>query len=245
MKPELEKYPELHFEDLPLELHLLLDEAPVTNRDDAGLHELTFMGLAHVVRPRDFIEWLIVRDMADHRCEITWARRLMAGFVRRVRKDYKGMRVVELCKPCEEELKKLNDTVRADLAMQIGQLKGDPETVNKEAERLQAEAKARYLESAREIRLKAQKDWDRVQSAIDEELTDVDFFEDWIEPYEQLSNLVQRAEQKFDNDLCRLEEYRHGLGESLHKSLHEIIDAQEGVADSSAISAAALSCAGK
>jgi hypothetical protein len=227
MKPKLKKYPELDFDcALPAELHLLLDPPPVTNRDDADSHELIFMGLAHVVKPRDFIEWLIVRDMADHRYEITWGRRLMAGFVRRVRKNYKVMQVVELFEPYEDELKKLNDTVRADLEKQIGQLKGEPAKVKADTERLQAEAKARCLEYDKEVRLKAQKEWGPVQRAIDQELTDVDFFQDWIGPYEQLSNLVQRAEQKFDNDLRRLDEYRHGLGESLRKSLREIIDAE-------------------
>ena len=61
----MEKYPELDFDShLPPELHILLDAPPVTNGDDAALHELSFMGLAHVVKPHDFIEWLIVRDMA-------------------------------------------------------------------------------------------------------------------------------------------------------------------------------------
>jgi hypothetical protein len=227
MKPKLKKYAELNFDcDLPVELHLLLDPPPVTTNDDADSHELIFMGLAHVVKPRDFIEWLIVRDMADHRYEITWGRRLMAGFIRRARKNFKAMHVVELLKPYGDELKKLNDTVRADLEKQIGQLKGEPAKVKADTERLQAEAKARCLEYDKEVRLKAQAEWAPMQRAIDEELKDVDFFPDWIGPYEQLSNLVQRAEQKFDNDLRRLDEYRHGLGESLRKSLREIIDAE-------------------
>jgi len=226
MKPKLKKYPELDFEDLRTMVHLLLDDPPVTNPDDASLHELAFMGLAHAVKPLDFIEWLIVRDMADHRSEITWGRRLMAGFVRRARKNYKVMQVVELFKPYEDELKKLNDTVRADFKKQIGQLKGEPAKVKADTERLQAEAKARCVEYEKEVRLKAQKEWAPVQRAIDEELKDVDFFADWIGPFEQLSNFVQRAEQKFDNDLRRLDEYRHGLGESLRKSLRQIIDAE-------------------
>jgi hypothetical protein len=226
MKPKPKNYPELEFDDLPTELHILLDDPPVTNRDDAALHELTFMGLAHAVKPRDFIEWLILRDMADHRYEIAWGRRLMAGFVRHARKNYKVKEIVELWNPYEEKLKKLNDTIRADLAKQIGQLKGEPEKVKTDTERLQAEAKARCLESDKEVRLKAQKEWAPVQRAIDEELTDADFFKDWIGPYEHLLNLVQRAEQKFDNDLRRLDEYRHGLGESLRKSAREIIDAE-------------------
>jgi hypothetical protein len=82
-------YPELQFDpEIPPELHLLLDPPPVLDKDDAELHQLTFMGFAHVVQPRDFIEWIYVRDAADHRCEITWLRRLKTRLVRRPRKYF-------------------------------------------------------------------------------------------------------------------------------------------------------------
>jgi hypothetical protein len=227
MKPKLKKYPELDFDsDLPAELDVLLDTPPVTNRDDANLHELIFMGLAHVVKPRDFIEWLIVRDMADHRYEITWGRRLMSGVVRRVTEDYILVRQVEACKPYKDEVKKLNAEVRADLAKQISQLKGEPEKIKADTARLRAEAKTHLESAGGKLRQKAHKEADHQKRSINNALEDVDFLEYWISPYEQLSGLVQRAEQKFDNDLRRLDEYRHGLGESLRKSIREVIDVE-------------------
>ena len=110
------KYPELDFDShLPPELHILLDAPPVTNGDDAALHELSFMGLAHVVKPHDFIEWLIVRDMADHRHEITWGRRLMSGIVRRARKNFIAVNQHEAYETYDDEVKKLEAEVIADL----------------------------------------------------------------------------------------------------------------------------------
>src|SRR5258708_37626599 len=82
------RYPELDFSEIPPKLDVLLDPPPVLGKDAAESHQLTFMGFAHVVQPRDFIEWIYVRDAADHRCEVTWLRRLKTRIVRRPRKNF-------------------------------------------------------------------------------------------------------------------------------------------------------------
>jgi hypothetical protein len=132
----------------------------------------------------------------------------------------------ELWQTHDDEVKKLNVEVQADLTKQISQLKGDPEKIKADTERLQAEAKTRLKSAEDKLGQKTLEQAKKQVDLINKAFKDVDFFEDWAGPYEQLSELAQRAEQKFENDLRRLDEYRHGLGESLRKSIRETIDVE-------------------
>jgi hypothetical protein len=140
-------YPELHFDpEIPPELDVLLDPPPVLDKDDAESHQLTFMGFAHVVQPRDFVEWIYVRDAADHRYEVTWLRRLKTRIVRRPRKYFEIDLFHGIFSSRDAEIKKVEDRTKADLSTKIKQLRGEPDKVKAETEKLEAAAKA-HLEA--------------------------------------------------------------------------------------------------
>jgi hypothetical protein len=220
-------YPELHFDPgIPPELDVLLDPPPVLDKDAAESHQLTFMGFAHVVQPRDFIEWMYVRDAADHRCEVTWLRRLKTRIVRRPRKNYEVGLLHEIFSSCDAEIKKTEDGIKADLATKIRQLRGEPGKVKAETEKLELAAKRDIEAAIDKLQWEAWQKMEAQKRAINSELQEADFFEQWFESYEQVDDLLRRAEQEFENDLRRIDEHRQGLGARLRKAASEMIDGE-------------------
>jgi hypothetical protein len=220
-------YPELQFDaEIPPELHLLLDSPPVLDKDDAELHQLTFMGFAHVVQPRDFIEWIYVRDAADHRCEITWLRRLKTRLVRRPRKYFEIDLFHGIFSSCEAEIKKMEDRTKADLSTKIKQLRGEPDKVKAETEKLEVAAKAHLEAAIDKLQREAWQKMEAQKRAIKGDLQEADFFEQWFELYKQVDDHLRRVEQEFENDFRRLDEHRQGLGARLRKAANEMIDGE-------------------
>jgi len=220
-------YPELHFDpEIPPELDALLDPPPVLDKDDAESHQLTFMGFAHVVQPRDFIEWIYVRDAADHRYEVTWLRRLKTRLVRRPRKYFEIDLFHGIFSSCEAEIKKVEDRTKADLSTKIKQLRGAPDKVKAETEKLEATAKAHLDAATDKLHREACQKMEAQKRTIKGDLQEADFFEQWFESYVQVDDLLRRAEQAFENDLRRLDEHRQGLGARLRKAANEMIDGE-------------------
>jgi len=220
-------YPELHFDPgIPPELHVLLDPPPVLDRDDAESHQLTFMGFAHVVQPRDFIEWVYVRDAADHRCEITWLRRLKTRLVRRPRKYFEIDLFHGIFSSCEAEIKKMEDRTKADLATKIKQLRGEADKVKAETEKLEVAAKAHLEAATDKLQREAWQKMEAQKRTIKVDLQEADFFEQWFESYKQVDDHLRGVEQEFENDLRRLDEHRQGLGARLRKAANEMIDGE-------------------
>jgi hypothetical protein len=58
---------------------------------------------------------------------------------------------------------------------------------------------------------------------IESEINDADSLNAWIGPYEQAEERLQIAEQKFEDTLRRLDEYKHGMGERLRKVSNAIL----------------------
>src|SRR5262252_4583750 len=220
-------YPELHFDlEIPPELDVLLDPPPVLDKDAAESHQLTFMGFAHVVQPRDFIEWIYVRDAADHRYEVTWLRRLKTRLVRRPRKYFEIDLFHGIFSSCEAEIKKVEDRTKADLSTKIKQLRGAPDKVKAETEKLEATAKAHLDAATDKLHREACQKMEAQKRTIKSDLQEADFFEQWFELYVQVDDLLRRAEQAFENDLRRLDEHRQGLGARLRKAANEMIDGE-------------------
>jgi hypothetical protein len=220
-------YPELQFDpEIPPELHLLLDPPPVLDKDDAELHQLTFMGFAHVVQPRDFIEWIYVRDAADHRYEITWLRRLKTRIVRRSRKYFEIDLFHGIFSPCEAEIKKMEDRTKADLSTKIRQLRGEPDKVRAETEKLELAAKGQLEAATDKLQREAWQKMEAQKRAIKGDLTEADFFEQWFELYKQVDDHLRGVEQEFENDFRRLDEHRQGLGARLREAANEMIDGE-------------------
>jgi len=60
---------------IPPEIRDLLGPAPVLSIEDANRYERALDRFAQCVQPRDAIEWMLVRDLADERWEIERLRR--------------------------------------------------------------------------------------------------------------------------------------------------------------------------
>jgi hypothetical protein len=220
-------YPELQFDpEIPPELDVLLDSPPVLDKDDAELYQLTFMGFAHVVQPRDFIEWIYIRDAADHRYEITWLRRLKTRIVRRSRKYFEIDLFHGIFSSCDAEIKKMEDRTKADLSTKIRQLRGEPDKVRAETEKLEVAAKGQLEAATDKLQREAWQKMEAQKRAIKGDLTEADFFEQWFELYKQVDDHLRRVEQEFENDLRRLDEHRQGLGARLRKAANEMFDGE-------------------
>jgi len=95
-----------------------------------------------------------------------------------------------------------------------------------ETEKLEVAAKGDLEAVTDKLQLEA---WQKVKAqkrAINSDLQEADFFEQWFELYKQVDDLLRRAEQEFENDLRRLDEHRQGLGARLRKAANEMIDGE-------------------
>jgi hypothetical protein len=220
-----DKYKGLQFDTrIPTEITVLFDPPPVLDDDAASRYSLIFMGFAHVVQPQDFIEWMFVRDLADHGCEISWLRQLRVSMIVRVKGDFMAAQHQELWPPCEAEINKLEDRINSDLSDKIRQLGCEPHKLKAETKKLVMEAQGRL--NAETSKLKPVKELEELLRLINRQFKAVDLYEAWIEPYERVGKLLQIAEQKFENALRRIDEYKHGLGKRLRKAADEIIEGE-------------------
>jgi len=127
---------------------------------------------------------------------------------------------------CDAEINKMEEGIKADLSTTIRQLRGDPDKIKAETEKLQVAAKGRLEAAIDKLQYEA---WDKMKAqerAINSELQEADFFEEWFELYKQVDDLLRRAEQEFENDLRRIDEHRQGLGARLRNAAIEMIDGE-------------------
>jgi hypothetical protein len=60
---------------------------------------------------------------------------------------------------------------------------------------------------------------------VENDVTDSGTFDQWIVPYEQVSDRIAVLDQEFEKQLDEFDQYRHGgLGERLRKAANEIIE---------------------
>ena len=66
---------------VPAEIRALLGESPLLATEDPNRYYALLAKLALEVKPRDFVEWLWVKDIADLTWEIIRLRRIKAAYV--------------------------------------------------------------------------------------------------------------------------------------------------------------------
>jgi hypothetical protein len=210
----------------PIEILAIFGPAPVLTDEARTTHALMFRTFAQTIKPRDFIEWTYVRDCTDHRCEISWLRKLKVAIVQKPKKFFLAEEGNKLCSDCDVEVGKFRQKGTAELASKIKELKGAPDHIKAETERLEAEAK-------RDIEIETNKTEHETHKKIKEwklfiksEVHEADLFGQWIGSYEQVDKRLQETEQKFECTLQHIDQYRHGLGERLRKAANEIIEGE-------------------
>jgi hypothetical protein len=210
----------------PIEILAILGPAPVLTDKARMTHALMFRRFARTIKPRDFIEWTYVRDCTDYGCEISWLRTLKIAIVQRPKKLFSAAQSKELLSACEVEVGKFRQKRTAELASKIYELKGTPDHIKAETERLDAEAKRDIGIETDKMELATFKKIDESELVIKTGINEADLFGDWIGDYEQVEKRLQEAEQKFENALQHIDQYRHGLGERLRKAANEVIEGE-------------------
>jgi hypothetical protein len=120
----------------------------------------------------------------------------------------------------------MEDRTKADLSTKIKQLRGEPDKVKAETEKLEVAAKAHLEAATDKLQREAWQKMEAQKRAIKGDLQEADFFEQWFELYKQVDDHLRRVEQEFENDFRRLDEHRQGLGARLRKAANEMIDGE-------------------
>jgi hypothetical protein len=214
--------------ECPVEIRVALGKAPVFTTKELRQHELMFKTFAQLVKPRDFVEWIFVRECADNRVEALRLKRLNIRLVQTPLINHLTVCCRELASADKVKIEKLREKRSAELASKIKELKGTSAQVEAETARLQAEANEKFRLEIEEIKFENHKRFKEQQEPIiKEELTDADFFDEWIGPYERVSKRIAILDENFASLLEQLDQWRHGgLGERLRKAASDIIEGE-------------------
>jgi hypothetical protein len=198
---------------VPAEIWELLGPPPVLSTEDTNKYEKALLGFAQCVRPKDFIEWMWVRDLADERLEIQ-------------RQRVFKIRLVE-----EAHKAKLTRTTAVTEARLVSEVWGLCVTARSVLSPNPLKTK---LKAEREKKLQA--DIDKLVAESEKKLallnklpTDADYasaLKDWIVFYEQADKLQSTAQKRFDAILEQLDRHREGLGRRLRQVSDDIIDGE-------------------
>jgi len=181
----------------------LFGPAPVLSTESIEDYNAILSFCMKNVRPKDFIERLLVRDVVD----ASWEIRRYVGHKRLgIERQYR-IRIEYLARRAKEEA-------------------GKPQ-----AYRQQKDAKELHTELERvyELEFVAHKSIDDVTNIIKREPADLDHaraLEEGIELHERLDRLLNAAVARRDNALAQIERYRNGLGHDLRRVSDVIIDAE-------------------
>jgi hypothetical protein len=202
----------------PADILVLLNVTPFPAPFD-WLHRIVLRRFAELVKPRDGIEWIRVKDAADAHCEAQWLQKLKFQAANRPLKDHIAARGGALSDACEAKISKLREQRDGELLNKTSQLRGTPEYVKAETARLEAEMQAELAAEIDKIELETFKEITKLESVCEEEMTAADFVEQWMGWYEKIDERIQIAERRFNDALAHLDQYRHGgLGERLRKA---------------------------
>jgi hypothetical protein len=201
----------------------LFGNPPVLTEGEAQMHDGIFELFDQTVKPRDFIESAYVRDLADHRIEIQRFRRLKMRLVEWAHNRQLQLNAKRIGELCVVEIQNARASGAVKLAAKIKNLKGEPDEIKAETERLEAESKVAIQAQIDKIRAETLKKAEENETAVEE--AEPILFDAWIGSYERADRCLIAAEKKFKETLRDLEDYRNGLGELLRQAEADIVDA--------------------
>jgi hypothetical protein len=211
----------------PADIQVYLGSVLLPTKKAQLLYEWLFESFAKLFKPCDVIEWLCVKDLAYNRSERAWLNDTNAALVQRPRKNYICERSHSLYLAGDAESNKLCQRRAAELAGKIKELKGAPDHIKAETERLQAESK-RDLEI--EIDKTVRETYNKVKEmklVIDNDASDVDSLPTWYGSYVQVSERIAVLDKEYTKLLDDYDQYRHGgFHERLRNPAKEIIEGE-------------------
>jgi hypothetical protein len=219
---EMEKKTPAALSDLiPADVLELLGPPPLLSTEDARLYYAMLANFAQAIQPADFITWLLVKDLADHRVEIARYRRFKSGIIQHA--ALKDMRIEcsrwrehatyvtsRLKREAEEEKQIL--TKSGKTAFEIEQLNQDIDNkLNAEIAKSDAEAQSAIQ---------------RLSSTPATEADFVGLFSGWAKEHEWIDNHIHAAEQRFTASLEELDRHVRGLGQFFREEWDKIIEGE-------------------
>lgn len=210
---------------IPAEVLELFGPLPTITATEQKIYTAILQSFAQIVQPRDLIESMLVRDLADAQLEVQRYGQLAANIVRQARRErldsFTQQVRMALSRTSEQERKE----AQAQLEHEISRLKGSPQEIEARTARLKDEYKKLLDTTISDIDHQVQrrvKDLEQRLASGDE---DAAILARWIEPYERMARLRSAAKMQFDRALEALDDYRSGLGERLRASM-EVIDGE-------------------
>src|SRR5262245_32372704 len=198
---------------MPPQIRDLLGPAPVLSTEDPKRYERILNNFARCVQPRDFIEWMWVRDLADERWEIERLRRFKHQFVEELYRVHVAQRTEFTKAAFSVEVLGLCSSARGELSGE----KFEPAVKAEREQQLNADIKNLKNETAKKL------------AEMNKAPTSADFArvaQEWLLLYERIEKLQRAAEYAFNGVLEQIERYREGLGPRLRKACDEIIEGE-------------------
>ena len=221
---------------IPAEILELLGPPPTITAAEHKIYTAILQSFAQLVQPRDLIEWMLVRDLADAQLEVQRYAQLEANIIRQARRDRLGAFTqqvrADLSMISEQERKE----TQAQLEHEISQLKGSPQEIEAGKARLKGEYQKLFDIKVSDFDHQLQRRVKELEQRLASGDEDAALLARWIEPHERMVRLKAAARMQFDRALEALDDYRSGLGESLRMTA-EVIDGEFEEAASSQVPA--------
>ena len=201
----------------PAEYEALFGPPPLYKAEDETNYNANLCALEQDVNPRDHVERIYVRDLADHVYEIQWWRRLRNLLIRQVHK--------------EEFRRRANEVVHAAHVRKDGLRGGDfgsffrPKDVPDPNQRT-PEAEAALNAEIKKIDSETESVLAELRQAECQPPDEAALFRNWIALSDLVEKRVTVAEEKLSMTLAQLEAHRDGLGPLLRRATETIIDAE-------------------
>jgi hypothetical protein len=207
--------------NIPAEYKRLFGPPPLYKVEDETYYNATLCGFDQDVNPRDHVEKILVRDLADQAYEIQWWRRLRNRVMRQVHKEEFRRRAGDVVHAADIRKRSLRGS--DDFASFFGTKQvPDPNqrtpeaeaTLNAEIQKIDAETEATLAE---------------LRQAEHGPIDEAALFRNWIPLHDLIEKRLTVAEEKFAMALTQLEQHRDGLGQLLRRVAETIIDIEPAV----------------
>jgi tellurite resistance protein len=212
--------------NIPDEIEELFGDPPVLTLGELVMHEAIVLRYAKAVKPRDFVEWCFVRDLTDHRVESQRFRRLKARLELQAHTDKLQEQANAITHSGIQRIRNVREAGAAELADKIKQLRGEPDEIKAETEKLKTESEKNLKTQCDAIQTDARKQAEENERAFSVEESSAAEFAKWIGKYQEADRCLIAAERKYKETLRDIEDYRRGLGELLRQADDQIIDGE-------------------
>jgi hypothetical protein len=194
----------------------------VLTSEDLRNHNSILCGLYLTIEPQDFIELVLISDLAYYIQKAQGLRRLKVNVIRQANKEKFERLESELVLEAKDRKEKLQKESALD-SLLVDRRQGS----NRDAH-----AQTKLAIEFEKIDTETNKKSAELQKAKDGPIDEAASFDQWIDRVERIDKELAMAQQNIRITLKLLDEHRTGLGQRLRQATDEIIDVE--VAEESA-----------